>query len=158
MLNKRTLFVIGAGAGFDVDMPVGNTLATQIATETNFRFDSGMLVGGDERVWAASRNMALAVGVDQTTTMSAGRMIANGITYAQSIDNYVHAHSDKKAVKIIAKNAIVHRILESEHQSSLCIDEAQQEFGRFKNESKVDNSWLKAFFSILQDGVIEAYT
>jgi len=37
MLNKQTVFVIGAGAGFDVDMPVGNKLATEIAEETNFR-------------------------------------------------------------------------------------------------------------------------
>lgn len=156
MLNKQTVFVIGAGAGFDVDMPVGNKLATEIAEETNFRFNSGLLVGGHERVWAASRTMALAAGIDQASTLSAGRMIATGITHAQSIDNYVRTHSDKEAVKIIAKNAIVHRILEAERNSSLFIDQAQAVFGRFKNEEKVGRSWLQAFFSILQDGVIEA--
>ena len=156
MLNKQTVFVIGAGAGFDVDMPVGNELANQIAEETDFRFNAGLLVGGHERVWAASRNMAVAVGIDQTSTMSAGRMITRGITYAESIDNFVHTHSDKKAIKIVAKIAIVHRILEAERNSALFVDPAQAEFGRFADEEKVRSSWLKTFFSILQDGVIEA--
>jgi hypothetical protein len=157
MLNKQTVFVIGAGAGFDVNMPVGNQLATQIAEETNFRFNAGLQEGGNERVWAASLDMARAAAIDQTSTMSAGRMIATGITYAQSIDNYVRAHSDKQAVKIVAKNAIVHRILEAERDSLLFIDQAQAMFGRFKDEKKVARSWLQAFFSILQDGVIEAH-
>jgi hypothetical protein len=157
MLNKPTVFVIGAGAGVEVGMPVGNELATKIAEETNFRFDAGQQVGGDERVWTASRNMALAAGLDQTSTLSAGRMIATGIAYAQSIDNYVHTHCDKESVKIVAKNAIVHRILEAERNSSLFIDQAQAEFGRFKDEDRVRRSWLQAFFSTLQDGVIEAY-
>jgi hypothetical protein len=157
MLGRETLFIIGAGAGFDVNMPVGTRLATEIAEETNFRFKGGLLEGGNERVWAASRTMALAAGLDQTSTLIAGRMIATGITYAQSIDNYVRTHSDKEAVKIIAKNAIVHRILEAERNSSLFIDSQAAVFGRFKNEEEVGRSWLQAFFSILQDGVIEAY-
>ena len=157
MLNKQTVFVIGAGAGVDVDMPVGNQLATEIAKETNFRFNAGSLVGGHERVWAASRTMTLAAGIDQTSTMSAGRMIARGIGYAESIDNFVHTHSDKEAVKIIAKNAIVHRILEAERSSFLSFDQTQAEFGRFKNEEEVGRSWLQAFFRTLQDGVIEAH-
>jgi hypothetical protein len=154
MLNKQTVFVIGAGAGFDLDMPVGNQLANEIAEETNFRFKAGVLEGGDERVWIASRNMAVAVRIDQTSTMSAGRMITRGITYAQSIDNFVHTHSDKEAVKIVAKNAIAHRILEAERNSSLFMNPAA--FGDFKDEEKVRNSWLQAFFSTLQDGVVEA--
>jgi hypothetical protein len=62
-------------------------------------------------------------------------------------------HSDKEAIKIIAKNAIVHRILEAERNSSLFIDQAA--FGRLKDEDMVRRSWLQAFFSTLQDGIIE---
>jgi hypothetical protein len=156
MLNKQTVFVIGAGAGFDVDMPLGSKLASEIAEDTYFRFEAKQLIGGNERVWTASRNMANAAGIDNNATLAAGRMITTGIAYAQSIDNYVHTHSDKEAVKIVAKNAIVHRIVEAERNSSLCIDQAHVEFGRFKDEDKVRGSWLQAFFSTLQDGVIEA--
>ena len=103
MMNKQTVIVIGAGAGVDIDMPVGSKLAGEIAEDTNFRTDAGKRLGGDERVWAASVQMAKLVGIDQSSTLVAGRSIARGITYAQSIDNYVHAHSDKEIIKIVAK-------------------------------------------------------
>jgi hypothetical protein len=31
MIRQKTLFVIGAGAGFDVDMPLGSKLSEEIA-------------------------------------------------------------------------------------------------------------------------------
>ncbi|MBV9460013.1 MAG: hypothetical protein JO141_21210 [Bradyrhizobium sp.] len=154
MMNKQTVIVIGAGAGVDIDMPVGSKLAGEIAEDTNFRTDAGKRLGGDERVWAASVQMAKLVGIDQSSTLVAGRSIARGITYAQSIDNYVHAHSDKEIIKIVAKNAIVHRILEAERNSALFIDPSAR--GLFKKEEKVSQSWLQPFFTTLQDGIVEA--
>ena len=34
MFNRKTLFIIGAGAGFDIGMPVGRQLAEDIARRT----------------------------------------------------------------------------------------------------------------------------
>lgn len=43
MFNRKTLFVIGAGAGFDIDMPVGRNLAEAIYQRTRINLDYGRL-------------------------------------------------------------------------------------------------------------------
>ncbi len=82
-------------------------------------------------------------------------MIASGIKYTRSIDNYVHTHSDKEAVKTVAKVAIVQTILDAEKECHISID--PQIFPpRFKDESKAHRSWFSDLFEFLQDGIVEA--
>lgn len=41
MLGRRTLFIIGAGAGFDIQMPMGDKLARWIAEYVKISFEDG---------------------------------------------------------------------------------------------------------------------
>ena len=43
MFNRKTLFVIGAGAGYDIGVPIGRQLAEDIARRTNVALDHGRL-------------------------------------------------------------------------------------------------------------------
>lgn len=39
MFKRKTLFVVGAGAGLDLKMPLGGPLSTKIADSLRFEFD-----------------------------------------------------------------------------------------------------------------------
>jgi hypothetical protein len=155
MLDKPTVFVIGAGAGFDIGMPLGDDLADLIASGVSFYFEQGILTKGNDYIASGLQRIAQHQKINWEPFMLAGRMIAGGIKYTRSIDNYVHTHSDKEAVKTVAKVAIVQTILEAEGQCAIAID-PQQFPPQFREEDKAHKSWLSAFFTILQDGVIEA--
>jgi hypothetical protein len=155
MLDRPTVFVIGAGAGFDIGMPLGDDLADQIAGGVHFYYEHGNLTKGNAHMAAALQRISQHGKTNWEAFLIAGRMIAGGMKYTRSIDNYVHTHSDKEAVKTVAKVAIVQTILEAERQSAIAID-PQQFPPQFREEEKGHKSWLSDFFTMLQDGVIEA--
>jgi hypothetical protein len=152
MFDRPTALIIGAGAGFDIEMPMGDRLAGLIAEAVDFNIRSGDVLKGDARIAQALQNQASG---DWGQYVDAGKMIAQGIRYSRSIDNYVHAHSDKEAVKVLAKIAIVQTILDAEKGSDISI-ERKVHPPTFKNEPKAYGSWLTELFTVLRDGVIEA--
>ncbi|WP_426533655.1 hypothetical protein [Bradyrhizobium sp. McL0615] len=54
MFNRKTLFIVGAGAGFDIDIPAGRALAEDIARRTTIKLDHGYVGAG-----TADRDLAL---------------------------------------------------------------------------------------------------
>jgi hypothetical protein len=110
-----TVFVIGAGAGSDIDMPVGNALSELIANKLNIRFgDSSDLKHGDEAVVLAIREIARTRNGNANDWYAAGRAVASGIRYTRSIDSYINSHRDDDKIRDCAKLAIAQSILESE--------------------------------------------
>jgi hypothetical protein len=55
MIRHKTLFVIGAGAGFDVDMPLGSKLSEVIAEKLNIKFPDYNTASGDKDIVEALR-------------------------------------------------------------------------------------------------------
>jgi hypothetical protein len=150
MFDKPTVLVIGAGAGFDIEMPLGDSLAGKIAAAADFYIADGGYKRGDVRIATALQQMG-----DWERFLTAGRMIASGIQYSKSIDNYVHTHSDKADVKTVAKLAIVQTILDAEKGCHIAL-EPEIHPPRFRDEVRAYSSWLTDFFTVLQDGVVEA--
>jgi hypothetical protein len=66
MFDKNTVFVIGAGAGAEISMPVGSTLSASIANKTFIRHkDFGpSLLSGDYAISNALKKIAKERGVD----------------------------------------------------------------------------------------------
>jgi hypothetical protein len=154
MFDRPTVLVLGAGAGFDIKMPLGDRLAELIANAVNFYLEAGALTKGDARIASALQRLSQPQG-GWGHFLIAGRMIADGIRYSRSIDNYVHSHSDKEAVKTVAKMAIVQTILDAEKECHIAID-SKVNPPRFKDEGEAHKSWLSDFFTVLQDGIVEA--
>jgi hypothetical protein len=155
MLDSPTVFVIGAGAGFDIGMPLGDRLSELIADAVNCYFDRGDQTKGKTEIWKAVNRIAQRTNVSSDLFLTAGRRIATGIKYARSIDNYVHTHSDSEEVKAVAKVAIVHTIIAAERQSAIWLDSGKMPF-QFNDEVLAHKSWLSDFFMVLQDAVIAA--
>jgi hypothetical protein len=152
VLQRPTVFVLGAGSGVDVSMPTGAMLSDEIARKTNIRFQTFEPISGDGFTLAALRRIAKIKGMkDANPLLAAGRSISKGIHYSRSIDSYIHTHRHDDNVKTCGKVAIVQTILDSERKSHLFVDRTHPQ--RFKNHDLVLKSWLSDFMYLLQTGI-----
>src|SRR5579872_3061022 len=154
MLDRSTVFVIGAGAGAGLNMPLGDGLSEVIARNVNISFEASELTKGNRRVVDSLRDLARREKLDFDQLAAAGRMIAQGIRYTKSIDNYLNAHRDKQLVAQVGKIAIAHAILEAERGSAMWFDSGKRPFA-FRDETAMRQSWMYDFFTLLQDGIVE---
>jgi hypothetical protein len=152
VIRNKTLFVIGAGAGFDIDMPLGSKLSDIIGKKLDIKFDFSKQISGDSEIVEALRRKADAEKIDVNQYRQAGVNVSRGIGYTRSIDSYLNAHSGDEHVKVCAKIAIVHTILEHEKQSALFIDHSKSPL-EFHGRAKVMDSWFSALMYLLTEGV-----
>jgi hypothetical protein len=155
MLDRPTVFVIGAGAGHGLKMPLGDRLSEIIADKVNIHKDGTNLLSGNNEILEIVERLARTKKIGLTEFISAGRMIASGVRHSRSIDNYVHTHRDKPMVGCVAKVAIVHTILKAERDSALWINPSKHPY-EFQDEPSVRQSWMYDFFTLLQDQIIES--
>jgi hypothetical protein len=154
MFHVPTVFVIGAGAGVDVDMPTGKSLTDEIAKKVAIRFEGGTKkVSGDDITYEELKRVARTKGISVNDLTAAGRKISVGIHYTRSIDSYVHTHNNDENIKICAKIAIVQTILEHERRSKLFVDETKHPV-RFNDVAGVRGSWMQEFMYLIQDGIV----
>jgi hypothetical protein len=150
MFRVPTVFVIGAGAGFDVGMPLGDRLSQTIGKKLRIAFEGNQQTGGDHLIMEAMRQHARANKQDANVYRRAAFGVADGIAYSRSIDSYLHAHKDNKPLQVCGKLAIAQTILEQEKGSAL----AAQKGNAFRDATAVNESWLGAFMYGLQEGVV----
>ncbi len=152
MFRRKTVIVVGAGAGVDVDMPVGTRLSNTIADKLNIRFSEGHQIGGDQKITDALRQIAKERSESANEWFAAARSVAAGIRYTRSIDAYLNTHRDNERLKISGKLAIAQSILEAERGSAVYIDQMGNR--EWNNSEKVFGSWLPKWFFMLQDGIV----
>jgi hypothetical protein len=154
MFSVPTVFVVGAGAGVDVDMLTGDTLCNEIAKKVNIAFEGGTKkISGDDRTYEAVRRIRVQRGIDINELMAAGRRISKGIHFSGSIDSYIHTYKDDELIKIAGKLGIVQTILEYERKSKLFVDMTKHPF-KFRDDAGVLKSWLRKFMVLLQEGIV----
>src|SRR5208282_853873 len=118
MFNKRTLFIVGAGASAEVDSPVGAQLARNIGAKMDIRFERGFdPVGtGDHDLYS---HIVHSRRQEADQFQSAAWRIRDGIPLAQSIDDFLDQHRNDPYVNLYGKAAIVQAIVEAERNSRL---------------------------------------
>jgi hypothetical protein len=150
MFRVSTVFVIGAGAGVDVGMPLGDQLSRMIGEKLRITSEGGQQTGGDSLIMEAIRKHAATNKKDAKLYCRVAFSVAGGIAYSRSIDSYLHAHKDNKPLQVCGKLAIARTILEHEKDSALAVQKGRE----FRNATKVNNSWLVAFMNSLQDRIV----
>lgn len=154
MFKTKTVFIVGAGASFELGLPVGNDLKKIIAKKVNFWFEQNVrLTSGDSKLVDAIRlhiNKLNDPKLNINTFLGSGRDMALAMPQALSIDNYLHAHFDDHATVFIGKLAIAESILEAERKSAIY-------FGANptgpKSIENLLNHWHNIFCQILTEGV-----
>lgn len=151
MLNRKTLFILGAGASADAaKFPTGIKLAEQISKYLDFRFGDEGLESGDQRLFV---NMRRTFQRDINDWQAAAWRIRDGIILSNSIDDFLHIRKTDEHMQIVGKAAIARLILEAERNSPLFID--GQRMPRTLDLIPLRETWLVKFMRILSAGITE---
>ncbi|KGT77321.1 hypothetical protein MA20_22270 [Bradyrhizobium japonicum] len=149
MFNRKTLFIIGAGAGADIGMPVGAKLALDIHNRTKIAISHfGTLEQGTFDYEFARAFFQAGRGADRYS--AAFDLIHRGIFFANSIDDFLSIHEGSAEVVEIGKAAIVRAILLAEKESHLYVDPSNAY--NTLDLMKVHTSWLTKLMRVLGPG------
>jgi hypothetical protein len=151
MFNRKTLFIVGAGAGADVNLPVGRGLALDIAKRTKVNVTH---FGGHLEKGTADEDLALSffekANGKEREYFSAFELIRKGILLSNSIDDFLNIHEGSPEVVAVGKAAIIRSILQSESESDLFVSPTNA--NNTLDLQKIYNSWFVKFMQVLGPG------
>jgi hypothetical protein len=150
-MNKKTVYVIGAGASKEANLPTGEELKEEISNLLNMHL-SYSEVNGDELIVEALWEVVKGPNGERGSIrpyLDAARHIREAMPQAISIDNFINDHRENEKIAMCGKLAIVRSILQAERNSLLY-------FERHRADSNIDFSylgktWYLPFFRLLTE-------
>ena len=152
MPNNKTLFVVGAGASSEAQLPTGYELKEQIADKLDIKYANGYTqTSGDQVIDAAIRKHLRDAGeeVDINPYLHACWRVRDAMPQAISIDNFIDTHSDDKKIELCGKLAIVSSILEAERNSLLYVSDLNR-YNKI-NFDNIFNTWYSSLMMLLTE-------
>lgn len=153
-MSKNTVFIIGAGASSEANLPFGDELMNEIAQLLDIRFDTfGYKVEhGDYQIVDALRYFIQQKDGTRSNIdpyQFKAWQIRDALPLAISIDNYIDEHRDDDKIALCCKLAIVRSILRAEQNSLLYFEE-------MKPNSQIDydaisDTWYSHFFKLIKE-------
>lgn len=148
MFKKKVVFVIGAGASCEINLPDSKTLKSQIAKMVGFDFERYQLTSGDSIIYEAIK---LHVGgqenADVMPFVNGGRKIKEAISYVPSIDSFIDNHYGDTEIELCGKLGICRAILKAEKRSFVYLD---PKFAASKMKvEKIEATWIGQLFKLL---------
>jgi hypothetical protein len=120
MLRKNTVFIVGAGASHEFNLPVGVDLAKTISTKLDIKvrnpYSESHYTSGDHDLFNSVRR---SFPQQDNLYQEAGWRIRDAVILASSIDDFLHVHRYDTRVVNFGKAAIIKCILEAERSSKL---------------------------------------
>ena len=151
MFRSKTVFVVGAGASCELDLPSGNDLKRFIAEALNIQYETfGGQKSGDGRIAQALHQHVGGQLANINGHLTKAWRIRDAMPAAMSIDNYLDAHQGDGELELCGKLAIVKCILDAERRSKLRSTEQYRD--KFDPNSASD-TWLLRFLRSLAEGV-----
>jgi hypothetical protein len=143
VFNKQTVFIIGAGASAEFDMPLGPALVSRVANAVNHG------PGGEINDQALRDRMRECVGPDHAERLiKLGPRLAAVAPRFVSMDEALHFLSDEPKIVELGKIAISHEIMKAERGSRL--------YGALHdNEDNIaasKDSWANSFLGMALSG------
>jgi len=153
MFQSKTLFIVGAGASKEAELPTGNELTASIADKVDIKFRNfNEQFSGEIEISDALRAHVQGVDgqpADINPHLGACWHIRDAMPQASSIDSFIDNQGDDK-IELCGKLAIVRSILEAERNSLLFVDE--REAYPALNFNGLNDTWYKSFMQILTEG------
>lgn len=151
-LDKKTTFVIGAGASEEANLPTGKELKKRISDLLNIEFDVYRQTSGDTLIVNALRAHVKEPdgrNGDINPYLHEAWHIRDALPQAMSIDNFIDSQRGNEKIALCGKLAIVRSILDAERKSILYFD-------RFAGESGIkypslEKTWYLPFFQLLTE-------
>jgi hypothetical protein len=151
MFRAKTLFIVGAGASFEVGLPIGSELLTSIVELVDIRLEQREQTRGSPAVLEALKARFFpAVHETVDEHIRAGWQLAASAQQAISIDNLIDALEDPK-IEVMGKLGIAQAILQAEGKSAAFRPTASR-----SNEldiSTFSGTWYATLTKLLTEGV-----
>lgn len=149
-MSGKTVFVIGAGASKEVNLPTGEELKTYISHILDLEMRFGTLKAGDELLVNAFRSYAKKNNKqDINDFITHSLLIREALPLAISIDNFIDAHRENQSIAFCSKLAITRAILNAEKNSLL---HPSKLINHHKANFKIlKNTWYLSFFRLLTE-------
>lgn len=150
-MTKKTVYVIGAGASYEANLPTGDKLKGEIAKLLNFNLDPFAKTSGDGEILLALRQHAAPDRTSNTLNryLHECRHIRANMPLAISIDNFIDTERNNEELALCGKLAIVKTILNAEKNSKLKLKN-NNIYDAF-NFSSVNETWYLSFFRAITE-------
>lgn len=152
MFRRKTVFVVGAGASYELKLPTGEALKGKISEILNITFPDGWnQETGDRGITEILKKRSADCGQHNWNyLLHKCWLIRDALPGSLSIDNLLDAHNHDDDLVECGKLAISRAILKAERESAL--------FQRGQSDPKTifqraAGSWLIPFFQILTENV-----
>lgn len=149
MFERKTVFVVGAGASNELGLPMGSALASGIGDRLQPQgTDFGASLGDALLTYAINLLADNSRGSGERF-FKAAQMISRAMPQTLSIDNFLHAHADNPTLIQTGKLGIAASILEAERSSKIYV-------GRDTDHVSfraVADTWHRTFFKMLCEGM-----
>ena len=155
MYKTSTVFIVGAGASFEIGMPTGVALRDTIRQQVDIKFEFGSRpISGSHRIAKALETKlplnTNANAEEYNKCLAAGWHISQALGQAISIDNFVENLEDER-IEVMAKLAIAESILAAEENSILY--KKKDERGRdIFLWHELEKTWYHTFFQTIVEG------
>ena len=152
MVNNKTVFIVGAGASKEANLPTGDELKKRISELLRFEIDDfDGRVSGDLNILGAltvilEDNSGSAGQLNEY--IEAAERIRRAMPQAISIDNFIDSHQGDEKIEICGKLAIVRSILQAEQQSNLSAIGSQLRW------DAISKTWYNSFFQLLTENCL----
>lgn len=152
MFSKPTVFVVGAGASYELGFPLGDELKDKIAGHLNILVRNGReQTSGDYQIAELLRKYAQRDGArDWNYLLHKAWQIRDALPGSLSIDNVLDAHHADEELVYCGKLAICKSILDAERSSKLYGARRPHDPTIFQ---KAADTYLIPFFQMLTENV-----
>jgi hypothetical protein len=149
MFASKIVFILGAGAGHEIGMPLGSALTRIIAQKMTLTRDTiqGRHLHGDVALFED-----VSRGREGQKWFIAAKRLSEGLLLSKSIDDFLNLHQHDEEVVRLGKSAIIKSILEAEEKSKLFSKSIGGE--PVINFENVADGWMIKFMHMLGQGNI----
>ncbi|MCB5203908.1 SIR2 family protein [Neorhizobium sp. T786] len=148
MFADNTVFIVGAGASAEFNLPVGSALMDTIKQNSNFRIEYDLREG--VRAIYDELRERYRDGNDLRQRFESMAEINRSIDLAGSIDEFINRHYDDPIIAETGKLQIAYAIAKAEHGSLLARNKNSRDPFLWDN---VNGTWIKTFTQLLFEGV-----
>ncbi|WP_420347386.1 hypothetical protein [Pelagibius sp.] len=155
LFKTETLFIVGAGASKEANLPVGNELKSIIAKSIDIRFGGTgrQQESGDYEIMEALRAHASMRSTNENSRINvndylhAGWRIRDAMPQASSIDTFIDSHDGDEGIETCGKLAIAKAILEAEKASLLYVNHRRGD--ERPSFERLGNTWYSRIWQAL---------
>lgn len=153
-MTNKTVYVVGAGASCELEMPVGETLKSEIADLLVMKFPHGSFNGGNQELYYALQGHCENNIEELQQYCKECRYISDNMHLAISIDNFIDSNRGNEKLALCGKIGIVEAILEAERRSTIYYD--KRSGNSEMDYSKLNGTWyLELFRTITENCSVE---